>query len=499
MIHIVRPALALLAALACFTGALRAEPEVQERWYTMFLAGEHAGWLHTVNTRTPDRVTNLSHFEMTMKRAGADLRVLIETEFVETAKGEPVSMRAVTDLGQSPATASYEFGPEGVRVTTRAGGDERVSEQPLPPGEWLTPAEVEEFLTARFRAGAAEAVVYSIDPSSGLKPLKITHRDIRRTQFEFEGKSVDAYSALVETDAAPGVTSETIYAADGEMLRSTTSMGGLNLVMVLSTREAATSATGMPEMMTSFSVHPDNPIADPRDVRVARYRISVPEGTLADIPSAGAQRATRIDERTCEVEVVSGRGSPDPSAADDPAFTAVSSMIRWDDPEIAKLVARVKGNTPLEIAESARELVYRHIKNKHMGVGFASASEVCRSRQGDCTEHGVLLAALLRGKGIPSRVVTGLIYVEEFGGDADIFGYHMWAQGLIDVDGVPQWIDFDGTLPRRMPFDATHIAIASASLADGELFTSLSSVTQFLGRAAIEVLSVEHSAAESSR
>jgi transglutaminase-like putative cysteine protease len=497
MNQLVRPLVACLAVLC--VGILHAGPETEERWYSMYLAGEHAGWMHTVHSTTGELITNSSRFEMQMNRAGAKLTVQIETEFVETAKGEPVSMRALTDLGNSPSTSRYEFRPDGVRVTTQAGGDERTTDQPLPEGEWLTPMEVEAYLTARFEAGASEAVVYSLDPSSGLRPLKITHRDIRRTKFEHDGEVFDAYSALVETDAAPGVTSETIYSVDGEMLRSTTSMGAMTLVLVLSTKEAAMSASGMPEVMASFSVHPSKAIPQPREVSAARYILSIPEGSLPDIPSVGAQQAKRLDERSFEVDVVSGRGSPDPAAADDPVYTEVSSMIRWDDPEIAKLVARVKGKTPMEMAESAQEIVFRHIKDKHMGVGFASASEVCRSRQGDCSEHGVLLAALLRAKGIPARVVTGLIYVEEFGGDTNVFGYHMWAQGLIEIDGVPQWFDFDGTLPRRMPYDATHITITTATLADGELFTSLSAVTQLLGRAAIEVLSLEHRDVEAVR
>ena len=41
----------------------------------------------------------------------------------------------------------------------------------------------------------------------------------------------------------------------------------------------------------------------------------------------------------------------------------------------------------------------------------ATAAEVARSREGDCTEHAVLLAALARARGIPARVAMGLVYV----------------------------------------------------------------------------------------
>ena len=36
-----------------------------------------------------------------------------------------------------------------------------------------------------------------------------------------------------------------------------------------------------------------------------------------------------------------------------------------------------------------------------------------RTRSGDCSEHAVLLTALLRARGIPARVSHGLVYLEQ--------------------------------------------------------------------------------------
>jgi len=125
-------------------------------------------------------------------------------------------------------------------------------------------------------------------------------------------------------------------------------------------------------------------------------------------------------------------------------------------------------------------------------VGFASATEVARSREGDCTEHGVFLASLLRARGIPARVVSGLIYADSFAGSQNIFGYHMWTQALLDIDGAKRWVDLDATLPASHPADATHIAVVTSELADGELGVSMMPVAQMMGRVGIVVESVEH-------
>ena len=51
------------------------------------------------------------------------------------------------------------------------------------------------------------------------------------------------------------------------------------------------------------------------------------------------------------------------------------------------------------MAYQLRELVSRHIQDKHLGTAYASASETARTASGDCTEHAVLLAAVLRARG----------------------------------------------------------------------------------------------------
>ncbi|MEM8757769.1 MAG: transglutaminase-like domain-containing protein, partial [Planctomycetota bacterium] len=147
---------------------------------------------------------------------------------------------------------------------------------------------------------------------------------------------------------------------------------------------------------------------------------------------------------------------------------------------------------PRTRARLLRRFVYRYVNAKSLGVGFGSASEVARTRAGDCTEHAVLLAALLRADGIPSRVVSGLIYAERFEGRDDILGYHMWTQAwLTSDDGEPGWFDFDATLGGDRPTDATHIALDISTLDDGEAVNSMLRLTPMIGRLNVSVESFE--------
>jgi transglutaminase-like putative cysteine protease len=252
--------------------------------------------------------------------------------------------------------------------------------------------------------------------------------------------------------------------------------------------------------MVNTFVKPDKTISRARQSTRAVFVVSDPEA-LPDLPSTGAQSVERIDAKSARITVTRSSTAPAPAAdSTDPAFTTASTMIDSNDEKIRSLATRALENAAdkpaAERAELLRRFAHSYIRSKNLGVGFASASEVAQNRSGDCSEHGVFTAALLRAAGIPSRVASGLIYADAFAGSQDIFGYHMWTQALIEVDGQPRWIDLDATLPNDTPFDATHITLSVSALPEGELSSSMASMAATLGRLTIKVESVSHAPAK---
>jgi transglutaminase-like putative cysteine protease len=206
----------------------------------------------------------------------------------------------------------------------------------------------------------------------------------------------------------------------------------------------------------------------------------------------------RLGERRVRVTIEAGRSSPAVADAKDQRFTAASTMIDSDDPMVKQLamdvLGRIKGDAR-QRAEALREAVSGHIRSANLGVGLATASEVVRTRTGDCTEYAVLLAAVLRAAGIPSRVVSGVVFVDELAGAQRVFGYHMWAQAVVPgAGGEPVWIDLDSAIatPELGGIDATHIALAVTSLSEDDAMGSMAAMVGVLGRLAIEAERVEH-------
>ena len=91
--------------------------------------------------------------------------------------------------------------------------------------------------------------------------------------------------------------------------------------------------------------------------------------------------------------------------------------------------------------------------DKQAGVrGSATATEVLHNRAGDCTEHAVLVVALMRAAGIPAPAVDGIVLASD-GGGAGMGGYHAWAEiWLGEWIGVDATVNETGTSARYLQF-----------------------------------------------
>jgi transglutaminase-like putative cysteine protease len=486
---LLRSRCAPLAAALVLLLATVARAGDHDRWYTLEMAGKRAGSMHSTQKTGDGRITSRVEVTMAIGRARTALKISMEGEFVETTAGKPVSMKTVQTLGSRPIATEYTFGEKTLTVTSRQGDQVSTSTRPLPEGVWLTPAAAAEYVRQRLAAGAQEIVVRTIDPMSGPEPAVVTRKGIKKVRAEALGKAVDAYECVVTTSSQPGTDSTEVTDEEGVPVRSTAAMGGISLTIVAATREEATAPAGGPgpELMASTFVRPDKPIPGARETTRGVYRLSIPRGEMPTLPATGAQRVEVAGERAVRVTVDAAGGDPAADSAD-AKYLASTPMLKCDDPEIRALAARATagvGPGKAERAEAMRRFVGAYIRAKDLDVGFGAASEVARTRQGDCTEHAVLLAAMLRADGIPARVASGLIYADEFAGERAIFGYHMWAQAALGREGKVSWVDLDGTLER--PFDATHITLAVSALPEGETASALSAIVPLMGRLKIEV------------
>ena len=177
-----------------------------------------------------------------------------------------------------------------------------------------------------------------------------------------------------------------------------------------------------------------------------------------------------------------------PSKAIEEQFLASSQYLQRDDELVQQHAKKAAGDAtnPALIARQMEQYVQKTLTKKNFSTAMASAGEVAKSLEGDCTEHAVLLAAMLRVKGIPSRVVVGLVYVEI--NNAPVFGGHMWTEA--NLGG--KWVPLDATLGNGGT-GAAHIKLSDSSLSDDSpaAISSFAPLMLVIGQLKIDVVSVE--------
>ncbi|MFN8816028.1 MAG: transglutaminase-like domain-containing protein [bacterium] len=498
------PAAVPAAAPGVGPAAAKADPRAEaiapeDRWYVLELMGQRAGWMNARREIKDGQVHSGTTMQMSIQRGAAGVEVRVSSVFVETLDGKPVSMTSRQKFAAMETVEEVAFGADKLTVSSTQGGRRTERTEPLPEGEWLTPAAAERFLTAEMAAGKQEITLRTLDPSLGLKPVSITRKIVGRENVRVLGKTVPAIKWKVSMDRLAGVESTEFADERGRAVRSEMSVGGLSVVQMLADKDLAMAPVSGPELLVSTLVKPDRPLPNARGLRQAEYLVSVKEGTLPDLPgvgpTGGVPRFERIDERTGRV-VVDLDKTADAAGEQTEAAAAMarSRMIDGTDPAVKDLLtkaggARQAGESDQAVTERLRQFVYRSISAKNMSVGFATAGETARTLEGDCTEHAVLLAAVLRAAGLPARAVTGLIYVEQAEGARDVFGFHMWTQALIAApDGKRRWVDFDATLPGGTRYDAAHIALGHSALGDDDTTNALVATAPLLGRMVITVV-----------
>jgi transglutaminase-like putative cysteine protease len=487
--RLARAACALLAALLACAPAVAAGAE---RWYRLALDGRDCGWMVERVTERPDgAVRTETESFMRMGRMGQAIEVRSRNAFDERADGTPLRVESERGTGADAVRSTWAFEGTEVVVEQRQGGRTTTQRVPAPAPGWLAPAAADRRVRAAEVAGEPSVEFRTLDPENGPSELRVRRIRVGPESVEVAGRTVAATAWRTELSILERPGTDWVD-AEGTVVRSRVDLGVGILESTLVDRAAATAATAPVEVMSrTFVAATGDGRGLPRAVR-AELLVRARDGSLAELPSAGAQRVGRVEAGTLRVSIDAGAGSAATDAERaDARYLAASAMADRDDAAIRAFAARaVDGLAATDAAaraEALRAAVNRHVVRKNLASGLATASQALASRAGDCTEHAVLLAAALRAIGVPARVATGLAWVDA-PGHPNSYGWHMWTQAIVDG----RWIDLDATLPAGGPRFAASRLMTGSSAADGASIDSdLAAIVNLVGDLAIEVASVD--------
>lgn len=537
-IRTVQVLLVVLAAVACNWRFVQAQASknhaaaeepwktIEENWYEITMAGARVGWTKSLLQERDDQLQLVSESKLSFKRGSVSVDMEMNAAFVEHRQGKPIRLESTTKMAQQRMHTRLDFMDDHALLTTSQGTaigrsvpKETTKRIERPQGEWLAPIAAEMFARSQRKSGAKQFTYRMLDPQSGNQLVNISSAFVQELQAEVDGKQTTLQVWRTTNDLL-NIPSEEHFLPDGRLYMSKTSLGGtLPVVQALSTREqllekdndrnanpphtrnapnAPNAPDPAPDLLFDTVVQPDRPIEHPMQTKFAKLRLTAKQGELPDLPTAGSQSVQQDDQKKAQAVVIVDINNPQPAKAeelDDRSFIEPSAMVDSMDDLVVKLAQRAiapltrtrNGNqepTALAKADVLRDFVRTHVSHKNLSTAFASASETAKTRQGDCSEHAVLLCAMLRSQNIPARVASGLVYADVLAKDQGAFAWHMWTQALIDG----KWVDLDATLPVR--YHAGHILTGVSALADGRGMGELASMLQLLGNLEIQVLDV---------
>ncbi len=461
---------------------------LEEHWYIVELVGHKAGWMTTSVYSDGERYRSDIQVRLRIGRGPATAAIDLDSSFVESNEGEPVRLKFVQKMGHQALETEWEFVGDHVVQTTQQAERETVTEHPLPAGDWLTPMAAGKYWLDQQQAGAREMTYRIIDPQNGLTPIAVTHRFVDDQFMPRDGQTVAVTVWETTTELLPVVATEK-YDSQGTLMYQAVT-AGLEMITRIATKTEALAKPGQqPELLVETFIKPNEPISGARRATTATLRLRTKNGQMPRLPSAGAQRVEVGDDAGSAVLHIDINENQPASAeeTDDPAYLQASAVIDSEDEQIRQLADRAIGRTgddPHDQAEAMRSFVHRYISSKNLDTAFATASEVARLKSGDCSEHAVLLCAMLRTQEIPARVAVGLIYAESFLKQRGVFGWHMWTQALIDG----KWVDFDATLRNR--YHAAHVLTSTSDRADGAFSRQMAEALQLIGNLEIDIVEV---------
>lgn len=439
------------------TNTIHAQPPT-ETWMSVLLDGRKIGHMQSTREIQGDRVQSKQRMEIGLERAGFNIALTTEESSEETPDGKPLAFQSRSKLsGIETLVNGVVRKDDQVEITTTMVGNKQTRTMPWPKNallaEGLRLASVKaglkpgtKFTSIAFESSSQQAVSATstvkgeewVDLPDGRRKLSLVEQDISMSGIPMHSRT------WVDAD-------QTVYKVIMPLL-------GFNLTLISCKKSCALAPNQSTDVFEHALLHSPRALNPEELQQGLKFRMRATDNQEPlFFATTDEQQVTQLANGVVEVKVLARPPENSEIREEKPQYIDFhpTDWLQSKEPEIEKLAKQAVGDTDsnLEKMKILEKFVREHIHKKNLTVGYASALEVARSLEGDCTEHAVLLAALGRALGIATRVVSGLAYTDNFDNAEHIFVPHAWAQAWVGG----RWQSFDAALHG---FDAGHIALS---------------------------------------
>jgi len=497
---------AIIALTGCrgeFAQSEAQSTDLEDNWYLSFSGDKLVGWFHTVENDTEGYYFTETTLEFGIDGTAVPLVIHLVMRFFEREDGRPIKAWSETAvLGHTTDTEVDYSGPSIRKTFTDADGTVSVTESEHHSVPFFMPVAQRRYVQERLMSGVEE-----IGFSTLLLPDDVDPRAVRmelsdEVILDYQGEPTMMTVWLVSIEGLPDQVE--YWSKSGDLILRKSNNGLLSILEIRVTEKEAYQAItngiyGSSLIATTIlRLELDKPIPNAEDTQRVTFRICTEDAApLVGLPQAGGQSIVQSDSGCVLVTFSTRDPLPAPEAdLSNPAYLQSTALVDYEDESVEELlaVAAQASGSPIDIALGLRAFVYEFFDKDYEDIAsYDSASQIAKSKRGDCTEYAVLLTALLRGNGIPARIVSGYGYLDGGGDDLGWLCPHAWTQALID--GC--WVDLDATVPRPIPdaariitgFDEKELPLSEM---EPEALEEDASTTLQLLTATIEVLEIEY-------
>jgi hypothetical protein len=424
------------------------------QWHGVYYRGEKIGFIVRQVVPSGAGFELQEDGRLQMALLGATTSTRLQTTALVDERFEVRSFQFELDPGTGPIRVKGEVDGRvlSLETTSAAGSRRETRELPSPPvlglslgrrlaSAGLTPGAVHEWMV--FDPATLQNAPLSA--SIGARGLVQGHTRQRVPAFEVTIRFVGLETTAWVTDT-------------GEVIREESPLGMITMrePADLAPRMTVVSGRARTDLLEAAAIVPQmqGRVDEPRDVLRVRMRLS--NANLSGFEIDGLNQRHAGDEVELRDPRTLTAGPADPDAA---SYLAPEPLIESDDPAIAAEAVRAVGEVRGSRARAER--LVRHVNallEKKPTMSLPSASEVLRTKVGDCNEHTALYVAMARSIGIPSRIAVGLAFTR------GAFYYHAWPEVYIEEGrGRGLWLPVDPTF-NQFPADTMHLRLARGGL-----------------------------------
>jgi hypothetical protein len=469
------------------------DKEMTESWMGIYMEGVKVGYSHNMESvflKEGERfIRSLSESWMKISRlGGAPIEIVSSQESLYRGEEIPVEVVVRTKMSESEIVISAEVLKDKVLFKM---GDRLIAELPYSEKFYLG-IPIEEIIK-RGDLKPDKTLSYRV-----LDPLS---RSIKQSSFQvigredvlILGKKLNLWHVRTEMMSIIPVVMDEWMDDEGVIWKSVSRASFMTTTSIRMPKEKAMEVSEENlDIAFSSILHSNVLFENPLQVRKVTYKLSgIPAQSIKNFPyDDGSQILLEAHEDFSVVQTVSQIFKEEEAISfpvSDEKFQDYlepTSFCQSDDPEIVKTAQEIVGKeqNAWKAAKKIALWVDREMTPNY-DVGFATATEILKNREGDCSEHTVISVALCRAAGIPARAAVGIMYSD------GIFAYHMWPEVYVGrwIGLDAKWIAVDKETGEFYT-DATHLKFGRSSL-DEKIFEEMvQAISEIIGNLELEII-----------